>query len=70
MPGNFPETDAPTPLVLKALLSIVSPVTRPVTVKPVNVFVAPLNSDESEIPVTVALALLIVALVDVWLVML
>jgi hypothetical protein len=43
------------------ILPVVSPFTRPVAVNPVNVFVVPSNSVEPERPITVALALFMVA---------
>ena len=60
MPENLPEVDALMPLGLFALLAmspVVSLLTRPVAVNPVNVFVMPSNSVEPERPITVALAL-------------
>ena len=60
MPENLPEVDALMPLGLFALLAmspVVSLLTSPVAVNPVNVFVMPSNSVEPESPITVALAL-------------
>lgn len=61
MPENLPDVDALMPLGLFALLAmspVVSLLTSPVAVNPVNVFVMPSNSVEPERPITVALALL------------
>ena len=61
MPENLPDVDALMPLGLFALLAmspVVSLLTSPVAVNPVNVFVTPSNSVEPERPITVALALL------------
>ncbi len=64
MPENLPDVDALMPLGLFALLAmspVVSLLTSPVAVNPVNVFVMPSNSVEPERPITVALALFIEA---------
>ena len=68
MPENLAETDALTPLGLKALLAIsptVSPFTRPIAVNPLIVFDVPSKPVEPDRPITVALALLIVKLAPV-----
>ena len=68
MPENLPEVDALMPLGLFALLAmspVVSLLTSPVAVNPVNVFVVPSNSVEPERPTTVALALFIFKLAPV-----
>ena len=60
MPENLPDVDALMPLGLFALLAmspVVSLLTSPVAVNPVNVFVMPSNSVEPERPITLALAL-------------
>ena len=60
MPENLPDVDALMPLGLFALLAmspVVSLLTSPVAVNPVNVFVTPSNSVEPERPITLALAL-------------
>ena len=64
MPENLPDVDALMPLGLFALLAmspVVSLLTSPVAVNPVNVFVTPSNSVEPERPITLALALFIEA---------
>ena len=60
MPENLPDVDALMPLGLFTLLAmspVVSLLTSPVAVNPVNVFVTPSNSVEPERPITLALAL-------------
>ena len=60
IPENLPETEALTPLGLRAFFSmsaIVSPFTRPVAVNPLIVFVKPSKAVEPDSPITVALAL-------------
>ena len=64
MPGNFPDAEAAIPvglLTLRAISPLDSPVARPVTVNPFIVFEVPSKFIEFEIPVTTALALLILA---------
>ena len=71
VPGKRPLVVAPMPFGLLKLLAtsaVVSPLTRPVAVNPLTVFVMPSNAASPERPTITRFALVTLAFVVAWLV--